>query len=298
MAIADGALTWRTAKPVETKGSLVTGIDRAKPAAIVDMGRITQDSVSLEVSKRLLGLLVAGQIPLGSRLPSERHLSEALGVPRNAIRDGLRPLALLGLIESRPGSGTYVKSTTSNLLPEIAEWGLLLDSPTLREVIEARSFVEVALSQLAAERRDSKCVRALKSLLSKMAAAETPDEFSEAVLAFHLRIADAAQNQVLASLFRASRPLLSVWIRRVVSAEIDRSELYIEHKAIFEAIEARDSVRAGTAMERHLTVVTERLRAGLEAERQAPPSGNGPHAAEAPTFEELWRWPLLDETAL
>jgi GntR family transcriptional regulator, transcriptional repressor for pyruvate dehydrogenase complex len=276
----------------------VTGTNPAKPATIVNMGRITQDSVPLEVSKRLLGLLLAGDIPLGSRLPSERELSEALGVPRNAIRDGLRPLALLGLIESRPGSGTYVKSTTSNLLPEIAEWGLLLDSPTLREVIEARLFVEVALSKLAAERRDNKCVRSLKSLLSKMAAAGTPDEFSEAVLSFHLRIADAAENQVLASLFRSSRPLLSVWIRRVVSAEDDRSELYIEHKDICEAIEAKDPARAGTAMERHLTVVTERLRAGLEAERKAAPGGSGQHAAEAPTFTDLWRWPLLDESAL
>ena len=275
----------------------MTGIDRAKPATIVNIGKITQDSVSLEVSKRLLGLLLAGQIPLGSRLPSERHLSETLGVPRNAIRDGLRPLALLGLIESRPGSGTYVKSTTSNLLPEIAEWGLLLDSPTLSDVIEARLFVEVALSRLAAERRDNKCVRALESLLSKMAAAGTPDEFCEAVLSFHLRVADAAKNQVLASLFRSSRPLLSVWIRRVVSAEDDRNELYREHQDIFEAIDAKDPVRAGAAMEHHLTVVTERLRRGLEAERQAPPSGTGQYAAEPPAFAELWRWPLLGETA-
>jgi GntR family transcriptional regulator, transcriptional repressor for pyruvate dehydrogenase complex len=267
----------------------VTSSERATPATVANVGRLTQDSVSLEVSKVLLGLVVSGDIPTGSRLPSERDLSAQLGVPRNAIRDGLRPLTLLGLLESRAGSGTYVKSTTSDLLPEIVEWGLLLEAPTLVEVIEARPFVEVALSQLAAQRRDNKGLRALKSSLVKMATAETPEEFSDAELAFHLRLADEARNHVLASMLRTTRPLLAVWIRRVVAAERDRTTLYAEHEAIFDAIKAGDPTGAGAAMERHLTKMTELLKAGLEAEREAQTEGNNPRTEPA-TTEGLQAW--------
>jgi GntR family transcriptional repressor for pyruvate dehydrogenase complex len=242
---------------------------RSRSVTALQLERIAPDSVSLEVSRKLLRLVVSGKVAAGTRLPSERVLSQELGVARNAIRDGLRPLVLLGMLEVRPGSGTYVKSTTSDLLPEIIEWGLLLGEPRLQELIEARLHVEIVLSRLAAERRDAETVRALRSLVRKMSDARSVQEFSVADLAFHLKIADAAHNEVLAGMLRSIRTLVTVWIRRVVTAERDLAELTREHLAILEAVEAQDPTAAAEAMEEHLTTVIHRLSAGLEAQRLA-----------------------------
>jgi GntR family transcriptional repressor for pyruvate dehydrogenase complex len=178
-------------------------------------------------------------------------------------------LTLLGVLEARPGSGTYVKNTASDLLPEVIEWGLLLGEPKLRDVVEARLFIEVALSRLAAERRDAKAIKSLHFLLEKMGAGRSREDFGTADLAFHLRIAEAAGNDVLAGILRSVRALLAVWIRMVVSVENNLDELYSEHRAVFEAIKAGDPDLAGSSMERHLLFAQRRLTATLEAERQS-----------------------------
>jgi GntR family transcriptional repressor for pyruvate dehydrogenase complex len=229
------------------------------------MSGVVHDSVSLEVSRRLLDLLVSGEVQVGSRLPSERDLATQLGVGRNAVRDGLRPLNLLGILEVRPGSGTYVKSTTSDLLPEALQWGLMLGEPTLQELLEARHVVEVALSGQAAERRSARTVKVLRSILTKMET-DDPDDFMKADLAFHERIAAAASNQVLATMCRNIRTLTAVWLRLVVTAR-PPDQYLAEHVAIADAIEAQDSEAARAAMDSHLKIVIKQVSEGFAAQR-------------------------------
>jgi GntR family transcriptional repressor for pyruvate dehydrogenase complex len=236
-----------------------------------------RDPVSVEVARKLLGYFLSGRAPVGRRLPSERVLASQLGVGRSAIRDALKPLALLGVIEVRPGSGSYLKATTSELLPEVVEWGLLLGEQSLNDLIEARRFVEVALARLSAERRDESVLAELRQAVAQMAAAADVEAFTEADMAFHLRLAESAQNEVLAGIVKNIRTLLKVWIRRVVTAGADRDAIRDDHLAIVEAIERGDPDAAAVAMERHLSTVTQRLREGLEAEL-----GDGvPHEAPA-----------------
>ena len=216
----------------------------------LDLGRIAHDSASLVVSRKLVNLLLSGKISVGSRLPSERELSAQLGVGRNAIRDALRPLVLLGVLETRAGSGTYVRRATSDLLPEGIEWGLLLGQPVVHELLEARVFVEVSLSRLAAERRTAETVKCLRSTLVQMEDALTPDEFVQASLAFHLEVADAAGNDVLAGLLRSVCTLIAAWIR--VQPDRYQHAYCLEHEAIIDAIEAGDPSAAGMAMSKHL----------------------------------------------
>ena len=83
------------------------------------------------------------------------------------------------------------------------------------------------------------------------------------------KLPDAAQNEVLAGMLRSIRTLVTVWIRRVVTAERDLAELTREHVAILEAVEAQDPIAAAEAMEEHLTTVIHRLSDGLEAQRLA-----------------------------
>ena len=234
--------------------------------------KVVRDPVSLEVSRRLLSYLLSGDIKVGTRLPSERRLADELGVGRNAIRDGLRPLALLGVLEVRPGSGTYLKSTTSDLLPEVIEWGLLLGEPSLKDLIETRMFVEVALARLTATRRTEEDLEELRRCSEDMraaASAERTEAFTEADLRFHLQVARSAGNDVLAGILRSTRALIQVWIRRVSSVTGILKPLYREHLDVLRAIEQGDGDAAAAAMERHMAAVTARLFEGVAAERQA-----------------------------
>jgi GntR family transcriptional regulator, transcriptional repressor for pyruvate dehydrogenase complex len=233
-----------------------TRIDGLEPVIVV------RDALSIEVTRQLLTYLFSGKVPVGGRLPSERELAAQLGIARNAVRDGLRPLALLGVVESRPGSGTYLRAKTSELLPEVIEWGLLLNEQSLSELVEARLYVETALVRLTSLRSDEETLAALRSELSKMEAARKKNrakDFAAADLSFHLRIAEGANNSVLSGILRNIRILIAAWIERVVTTTSDLDGLYSEHEAIMTAIDMRDGDSAADAMETHLRVVTRRL---------------------------------------
>jgi GntR family transcriptional repressor for pyruvate dehydrogenase complex len=87
------------------------------------LDRSTQEGTSIEISRQLLDYLLSGRVQPGARLPPERKLAEALGVGRSVVREALKSLTLLGLLEVRLGDGTYVKRSDAEILPQSIEWG-------------------------------------------------------------------------------------------------------------------------------------------------------------------------------
>src|ERR1035437_4657487 len=112
----------------------------------------TREPISSEITRRLFDILVSGKVRLGSRLPSERKLAEALAVGRSHVRQAIKSLTVLGLIDVCQGDGTYLKRTDSPLLPQAIEWGLLLGAKRVTDLVEARHQLEVLPAGLAAER--------------------------------------------------------------------------------------------------------------------------------------------------
>jgi GntR family transcriptional regulator, transcriptional repressor for pyruvate dehydrogenase complex len=202
---------------------------------------------------------VSGEYAPGQRLPSERTLAESLGVGRSLIREALKALTLLGLIEVRPGDGTYLRRRPSNLLPESFEWGLLLGENQIEDVIEARRELEVVLAGLAARRRDENDIAELRVLLDRMRDATEPTEFVAADVAFHLRVAESARNSVLRSMLGGTQSLLHAWISRVIAAAGDTTQSYVEHVPVFEAIQLGSSAAARKAIRQHLDLAGARL---------------------------------------
>jgi GntR family transcriptional repressor for pyruvate dehydrogenase complex len=234
----------------------------------LDIARIEPGTpVSVEVARRLLGYLLSGDLPLGARLPSERVLAEQFGVSRSAIRDALGPLELLGILEARPGSGTYLRATQSDLLPEVMEWGLLLGEHDMRGLVDARSSIEAGLAGLAAQRATELAVDGLRDALDRLAAAADGRAFLEADADLHMRIAEAADSPVLARLAHNVRSLLAVWIARAVETAREAAEPIEVHAALVTAIGRRDAGGASAAMGRHMA-----LFAGVLGDAGAPPT--------------------------
>jgi len=234
------------------------------------------ESALTGITRALVAYLLGGDLQPGDRIPPERRLAEALGIGRSAVREALKALNLLGLIEVRPGNGTFLKEAATELLSESIAWGLLLGEQQIDDFVEAREHLEVILVGMAARRRTSQDLATIRETLDRMAAArddtdlaERVNRFGDADVDFHGSIWRAAKNGTLEQVMSSIRHLLEVWIRQVIRAAGDPSELLADHTSVFNAIERCDEEGARAAMAAHLLHSAGRLRVILESRKSA-----------------------------
>jgi GntR family transcriptional repressor for pyruvate dehydrogenase complex len=208
-----------------------------------------REPLESELARKLVEYFAQSGLSAGEKLPSERQMSEALGVGRAALRHALKSLSLLGVVEVRPSTGTYLRNGGSDLLPQVIEWGLMLGDNEIDHVIEARSTIEVALAGFAARRRTDEDIAHLTQLIAHMRDADNGvSTYVDVDVQFHLAIADAARNDVLAGVLRSLQSLLRVWARRVIDAAGETSSSLAMHEPVLEAIIAGDEHAARAAM--------------------------------------------------
>jgi GntR family transcriptional repressor for pyruvate dehydrogenase complex len=224
-----------------------------EPPAWEPVRRVT---VSDEVADRLIAGIVGGRFKLGERLPAERDLARSLDVGRPAVREAIRTLKVLGLVDVRRGEGTFITGDHGQFVARAFGWAILLDSHSAAEVVEVRLAIEGDLARLAAERATSEDVDALKALLAQMKnSTGRSDEFSAIDIAFHLRIARVARNRALEQLLTAIQSLLDRWIRRALAYHGTLETALDHHEAVVAAIERHDPDAASTAMRTHIAAM-------------------------------------------
>ena len=231
-------------------------------------------SAGVELTQQLMRFLTSGAFKTNQRLPGERALAEHMGVGRTVIREAIRSLVLLGLLEVRQGDGTYLRGGTSELLPRVIEWGLLLGNHSIDSLAEARRCIEIDLAGLAARNHDDADLGRIRQWFWFMeSASEAGDvpKFVDADTEFHLAIAAAARNSVLAGVLTNIRSLMRVWTERVVTETVRLSDSLDVHRPILEAIESGDEDAARAAMTHHMDQAIANLRRVLEAEPADPP---------------------------
>jgi len=221
-----------------------------------------REDTSLVVARNLLNFLLTSDLRRGDRLPPERVLAESAGVSRPVIREALKALGFLGLLEVRPGDGTFLADTQSALLPKVIQWSMLLGDKPTQDVIQARAYVEVAVARVAATRRTDDDIRILRGHLDTMLDAVTDKTaFQDADVAFHLAMATASNNVVFVDLLHSMHALLEVWSSKTLKVSRDLKPYYLEHLAVFEAVEAQNPDAAAMAMDVHMTQAVGRIQA-------------------------------------
>lgn len=198
----------------------------------------------------------------GDRLPGERTLAETLGVGRSAVREGIAALEVLGVIETRVGSGSYLRSGTSELLPSTLSWSLLLDQDRTEELAVVRSALERSAAELAARHRTEQEAAELLALVERQRAAEDPAAYVEADIAFHRELARIGGNSLLTELLSTTRSLLRVWFERAVDRREDIETATAEHQVLAEAIRDGDPEAASRAMDAHMRTASARILRG------------------------------------
>lgn len=224
-------------------------------------------SMTREVAGRLIDYISASGLQPGGRLPAERKLAEELRISRSAVRETLAALEVLGLIESRPGSGTYLRTNSSDLLPTVINWALAFRQTRTLDLVETRAHLEVVIVGLAAQRRTSDGIARLGAHLAKMNDSSTSlAEFVEADVAFHLEIAEMANNSALTDILHSVRSLLQVWVERAVKSDGQTEPTIHEHRHVYNAIVDGDVEAAKAAMQEHMDSASARLRRSLTSE--------------------------------
>lgn len=218
-----------------------------------------REAPSAEITRHLLSYLLSGEIAPGQKIPSERQLAEALQVGRGALREGIKSLSLLGLLDVRQGDGTYLTGSASELLPRVIDWGLLLGQRTVADLVEARTEIEISVAGLAAERAEPEAIERLTSHLEAMRAAPDVDTYVEGDIAFHLEVARASQNEVFANLITSLQSLLGVWAKRVLEHAGETETSLAMHEPVLAAIRAHDPDAARDAMRAHMERANRRL---------------------------------------
>ncbi|WP_018187405.1 FadR/GntR family transcriptional regulator [Microbacterium sp. 77mftsu3.1] len=229
------------------------------------LGALPSGTPASEVARRLMDLFTSGDIEPGTRLPPERQLSLTLGVGRSAVREALAALEILGIVDVRPGSGTYLRGAASDLLPQTLRWGLLIGRRSTDDLLDVRSGLEIYCARLAASRADAADIGRLAASLERMRAADADlTAFARADASFHDALARAAGNDALVDLLHVVRSLLQVYADRAVH-DGDAARLAIaEHGAVFRAVETKDEDAAASAMAVHMATAAARLAASSD----------------------------------
>jgi GntR family transcriptional repressor for pyruvate dehydrogenase complex len=226
------------------------------------LGALPTGTPVSEVARRLMDLFTSGDLEAGTRLPPERQLAATLGVGRSAVREALAALEILGIVDVRPGSGTYLRGTASELLPQTLRWGLLIGRKNTAELLELRSGLEIYVARLAAGRAEASDLDDISSSLERMRdGVGDLTSFARADLDFHNALASAAGNDTLVDLLHVVRSLLQVYADRAVHDETEAGTAIDEHDAVFRAIEAADEDAAASAMALHMATASLRLAA-------------------------------------
>ena len=229
---------------------------------------VTDDAI-----EQIRELVASGEWGPGTRLPREADLAAQLGLSRNSLREAVRALSLIRVLEVRQGDGTYVSSLAPDLLLESTRMATdLLPGRSVLELFEVRRLLEPGAVALAAQRMDEAGKAALKHELDRMfAAGDDVAELVEADAAFHAILAGAPGNAVLKSLLESisSRTVRArVW--HGVADRLALDQARAEHTRIYEAIEAGNAELARAAAMLHIETNEHWLREHLGPEEDIP----------------------------
>lgn len=227
---------------------------------------ITRRSVTMDAAALIKDMILDGRLHPGHRLPSERTLSEALGVSRPSVREAIRSLVAMNILETRHGSGTYVSSLSLDELLRPLQFVVKLADSGIRDLFDMRALIEPGAAALAAERASDEELELIRSGASESTApALSQDERGAWDIKWHDLIVSCSHNGLLINVHQ-SISLLSVESRAITVRVPGVLEQAVEdHRRIARAICSRKPAAAHRAMGQHLENVRVALFAAVDA---------------------------------
>jgi GntR family transcriptional repressor for pyruvate dehydrogenase complex len=227
-----------------------------------------------EIVRQVKAMIAEGRLKSGDQLPPERDLAEKFVVSRTSVREALRALESLGLVEIRPGEGTFVREVSVESLIEPLALVMLSQREALGELFEARRLIEPAVAALAARRATPEDVqemeRILESQAKEVAAGRTGLEQDAQ---FHAAVGAAAHNRAITRIANAVMDLLRQSREDSLNTPGRPERSHNDHRRLLAAIRDRDEAAARQAMIDHLEAVEALILGGDEQSGSARTRG-------------------------
>lgn len=213
--------------------------------------------IYMEIVDQIKELFISGNLQPGDKLLSERDLAERLQVSRASVREALSALEAMGLLEIRPGEGTFVRQTRMDKVIGPLSLLFLMEQDKGRELLEVRKIMETEAAGLAALRSQPEDIDVLIKILHRMEKElEQGDWWEESDLDFHVTVAKMADNSILLRLMNTISDVMGQMLKRsgaqFFGEPKDARILIEQHYEIMKAIKAKDADAARAAMLNHL----------------------------------------------
>jgi GntR family transcriptional repressor for pyruvate dehydrogenase complex len=218
---------------------------------------VRRNKVYEEVARQIERLILKKLQP-GDKLPSERELAETLGVSRSSIRDAIRSLELMGMVEPRQGAGTIVREISSDSLANPLANVLKRKEELVSELLDFRKMLEPPLAARAATRVSADEISEMEEILQRQQEKQSLGEAAVAEDAeFHYSIALASGNSVVLKVLDILMDLLRGTRERSLQVEGRPQKSLAGHRRILAALKRHDAEAAKAAMRRHIEDVEE-----------------------------------------
>ena len=200
-----------------------------------------------------------GKIKKGDKLPSEREMAESLGLSRASVREALRALEVIGLIESIQGAGNYIRTNFDNSLIEPLSLMFMLQESSVKEMYDLRETLELQCVKLSARYIEENELGLLTAILNRMYLAKTEEESLELDIEFHYLIAKTSRNMLLINVLEVLSQLMDEFIRKsrmqILHEGNTRENLLEIHENLLRALKCREEAKASQAMKEHFDLI-------------------------------------------
>lgn len=217
-----------------------------------------------QVVENIKGMIENGELKIGDKLPTERAMAEELNVSRASIREAIRSLEVIGLIESKQGAGNYIKKDFSEILLEPLSMMFMLQQGSAIDIYELREFLELSTIMVSAKRISKEELEKLKELIDKFKSSEIEANNVMIDKEFHYTIVKAANNPLITNLLNVVSQLIDKFItdsrKTILESSENKDKLLELHERIYLALEERDDYKAYTALKEHFELIKEYIK--------------------------------------
>lgn len=205
---------------------------------------IEKKTIVERIVQQITDAILAGELKPGDKIPTEAELIERLGVGRNSVREAIKMLSALGVLEIRRGDGTYITEKITPTIFDSLVYSLIIEQSTPDELLELRKTLEVDVLELAVEKATDEDTKRLEKLLEEFHQVFKQRDYDKAAeldLQFHYTIVDIARNPLLARIVKAVLDLFYYSVRRTLQAyQASKDGTHESHRMMVEIIKNKD----------------------------------------------------------
>jgi GntR family transcriptional repressor for pyruvate dehydrogenase complex len=212
-----------------------------------------------QVIEQIKSKIKSGEIKKGDRLPSEREMAELIGVSRTSVREAIRALEVVGLVESKQGAGNYIKTNFDNSLFEPLSVMFMLQESSVKEMYDLRETLELECAKLSSKNIEDNELALLTAIVDRMYLAESEEDSLELDIKFHYLIVKASRNVLLINMLDVISQLMDEFIQKsrmqILHEGNTKQSLLDIHENLLRALKCRDESKVCNAMKEHFDLI-------------------------------------------